>query len=234
MIEKIITSKTRRKLLNLFLAHIDDRYYLRELERMLNESLSPLRRQLLRLVSMGILVTEEEANLKYYRLNKNFEGIEELRKLVLGKSVIASEAKQSQEEIASAASQPRNDMLAAAPGPKNDMPDLGQGRVLPSSRRIKYDLVALVLVSLFVLGASAFVVYTSTKNITQVASMIGKKEAASNAKAWIEKKDARDLTSRAAGTMPDEMTSRRWKVVPGNAPAFSTGAVEGTKSSKEL
>ena len=74
MIEKLVTSKTRINILKLFLSHIDDRYYLRELERMLGESLSPLRRQLVKLAEMGILITEEEANLKYYRLNKNFEG----------------------------------------------------------------------------------------------------------------------------------------------------------------
>lgn len=91
MIEKLVTSKTRIKILNLFLSHIDDRYYLRELERMLDESLSPLRRQLVKLTDMGILIIEEEANLKYYRLNKNFEGLEELKGLILGKEVIASE-----------------------------------------------------------------------------------------------------------------------------------------------
>ncbi|MEK6733127.1 MAG: transcriptional regulator, partial [Candidatus Omnitrophota bacterium] len=61
MIEKLVNSKTRIKILKLFLSHIDDRYYLRELERMLEESLSPLRRQLVKLTRMGILVVEEEA-----------------------------------------------------------------------------------------------------------------------------------------------------------------------------
>ena len=65
MIEKLVNSKTRIKILKLFLSHIDDRYYLRELERMLEESLSPLRRQLVKLTRMGILVVEEEENLKY-------------------------------------------------------------------------------------------------------------------------------------------------------------------------
>ncbi len=90
MIEKLVTSKTRIKILKLFLSHIDDRYYLRELERLLDESLSPLRRQLVKLANMGILITEEEANLKYYRLNKNFEGLEELKELVLEKKRLAS------------------------------------------------------------------------------------------------------------------------------------------------
>ena len=59
MIEKIVTSKTRAKLLKLFLANMDSRYYLRELERMLDESLSPLRRQLVKMTKMGILRTVE-------------------------------------------------------------------------------------------------------------------------------------------------------------------------------
>src|SRR3990167_9984943 len=83
MIEKLVNSKTRLKILKLFLTHIDDRYYLRELERMLDESLSPLRRQLVKLTQLGILIVEEEANLKYYKLNKGFEGLEELKRIVL-------------------------------------------------------------------------------------------------------------------------------------------------------
>ena len=90
MIEKLVTSKTRIKILELFLSNIDYRYYLRELERMLDESLSPLRRQLVKLTRLGILIVEEEANLKYYKINKNFEGLEELRGLILRKDGIAS------------------------------------------------------------------------------------------------------------------------------------------------
>lgn len=148
MIEKLVNSKTRLKILKLFLSHIDDRYYLRELERLLGESLSPLRRQLLKLTSMGILIVEEEANLKYYRLNKNFEGLEELRKMVLGEGL----------EIASLPLVARNDDFQAVSTPK----------------QFRYDLVALSFISLFVLITAIFVGYVNMKNVKQVVSLISK------------------------------------------------------------
>lgn len=153
MIEKIITSKTRVKLLNLFLTHIDDRYYLRELERKLDESLSPLRRQLIKLEKMEILITEEEANLKYYRLNKNFAGIEELRNLVLGNvgaQFIAPE---------------RTTPAVAAQG----------AAAIPAQKRVRYDIAVLTVVSFFVLLTAAFIVYSSARNMKWVAGLVSEK-----------------------------------------------------------
>ncbi|MFH1854019.1 MAG: winged helix-turn-helix domain-containing protein [Candidatus Omnitrophota bacterium] len=212
MIEKIVTSKTRVKLLNLFLTHIDDRYYLRELERMLDESLSPLRRQLLKLVEMGILITEEEANLKYYKLNKSFEGIEELRKLVLGQDHVAAASYLSRAQSRDAAQQP----MAAQGAATTTQPD----RIPP--KRVRYDLDVLTVVSIFVLVTAVFVLYTSTSSMKQVTRLISSKPAENISK------------TIAKPTRPEEMVSKKWKVLPGNYPAFSTGETGGTKNSNEL
>ena len=226
MIEKIITSKTHVKLLILFLTHIDDRYYLRELERKLDESLSPLRRQLMKLEKMGILVTEEEANLKYYRLNKNFTGMEELRRLVLGKEIASS----SLDKLGT----PRNDNAdqIASPrrgGDRND--NAGQIASAPVAsrddntgrKRTKYDIAILTTISLFVLAVAAFMVYTNTKNIEQVASLVSEKAIEGRASS----------AAAATRTRPDEMISRRWKLLPGNVPVLSSGETGG-KRSEEL
>ena len=224
MIEKLVTSKTRIKILNLFLSHIDDRYYLRELERMLDESLSPLRRQLVKLVSMGILIVEEEANLKYYRLNKNFEGLEELKELVLGKYVIArspdfigatkqsdpkghSERSEESQEIASLSSFARNDNLQAVSTPK----------------QFRYDLAILSFVSVFVLATAMFVVYANNKNIKMVSGLVVKNQGM-------------EITSArlAAPASNGEMASKKWKVMPGNVPVLSDGETGEDKKSKEL
>ena len=143
MIEKLVNSKTRIKILNLFLSHIDDRYYLRELERMLDESLSPLRRQLLKLTSMGILITEEEANLKYYRLNKNFEGLEELKRFVLKEETPFHP-------------------WGGTPGVERSS----------APKQFRYDLAILSFISVFVLATAMFVVYANNKNIKQVAKLV--------------------------------------------------------------
>ncbi|NQV03918.1 MAG: winged helix-turn-helix transcriptional regulator [Candidatus Omnitrophica bacterium] len=205
MIEKIVTSKTRVKLLKLFLTNIDDRYYLRELERLLDESLSPLRRQLLKLEKMEILTVEYEANLKYYRLNKNFTGIEELINSVLGPTETPQIVKPEPQII-----QESKPNLQPVTGPP---------------RRMKYDLVVLILVSLFVLGTSVFVVYTSRKNIKQIAGL-------SEAKPQTET-DIKDRTLSKPGG-PDEMISRRWKVRAGTMPALSSGVAGREKNTEEL
>jgi len=243
MLEKIITSKTRIKILKLFLTNIDDRYYLRELERKLDESLSPLRRQLMKLQNMGILIVEYEANLKYYRLNKNFTGIEELRKLVLGRDIVGAEQKEARPaspEIARLASRAKR--ASAAPiarAPRNDVPaPQPQQPAVPIAaetvsrttqkqflRFLKFDVAMVTLVSIFVLAAVTFAVYISTRNITQVAGLIS--ERTTQGPVTLSGKNA-------TATRPDEMVSRRWKVLPGNAPALSSGETGGEKRSEEL
>ena len=224
MIEKIVTSKTRVKLLKLFLTNIDNRYYLRELERMLDESLSPLRRQLIRLEKMEILITEQEANLKYYRLNRNFDGIEELRKLVLGQgqsaAVIASEP---------SVSQPSDGTIINAQGvavaPNTNKPQ-------PAPKRVRYDIAVLTVVSFFVLATAVFVVYTSTKNIKQVADLV----SVSGPKSVFEDEGMQAVHSPASNAT-GEMASRRWKLFPGSVPVFSDiepASQENGEKSKEL
>ena len=186
MIEKLVNSKTRIKILKLFLSHIEDRYYLRELERMLEESLSPLRRQLVKLTRMGILVVEEEANLKYYRVNKNFEGLEDLKKIILEK-MDNEIIKANEPETVMSRSEDIVEIETTVP------------------KHFRYDLVLLSFISLFVLTTAIFVVYMNARNIRQVAKMITVTPASSQF-AIGTKLDAAN----------GEMASKKWKVLPGN------------------
>lgn len=83
MLEGIIISKTTRKILTLFVANPDSRFYIRQLERILNEPVSAVRRQLQRLYAAGILLAAQEANLKYYQINKNCPIFEEIKDMIL-------------------------------------------------------------------------------------------------------------------------------------------------------
>ena len=223
MIEKIITSKTRVKLLNLFLTHIDDRYYLRELERKLDESLSPLRRQLLKLEKMGILKTEHEANLKYYRLNKEFEGVEELRRLVLGNTEEDRGTNAPNHSLRSGTGH------AEVSAPAEDTePTRKEVVTLPTPKRVKYDIAVLSVISFFVLAVAAFMLYTGTKSAKQVASYVSEKAEAG------PRLFEKSRGSASASSRQDEMVSRRWKVFPGNVPVLSSGETGGEKRSEEL
>jgi hypothetical protein len=96
MLESLITSKTRIKLLLKFFLNINNQGYLRSLESEFNESTNGIRQELNRFESAGLLLTESEGNKKLYRANtlhplfkdinsiiRKFIGVEELLEKVI-------------------------------------------------------------------------------------------------------------------------------------------------------
>ena len=96
MLESLITSKTRIKLLLKFFLNINNQGYLRSLEQEFNESTNGIRHELNRFEQAGLLLTENEGNKKLYRANilhplfkdlnsiiKKFIGVEELLEKVI-------------------------------------------------------------------------------------------------------------------------------------------------------
>lgn len=82
MLQAFFSSKTRVTLLRLFLRDPERRYYLRELSRVLKESMTPIRRELLNLKKIGFLKDVHLANLIYYQVNKDFILFDELSSIV--------------------------------------------------------------------------------------------------------------------------------------------------------
>ncbi len=72
MLDDLITSKTRVKLLNCFLSNLGEMYHVRELVRRVDEEINAVRRELLILEKKGILKKEPRANRVYYYLDKNY------------------------------------------------------------------------------------------------------------------------------------------------------------------
>jgi len=96
MLESLITSKTRIKLLLKFFLNIQNQGYLRSLEQEFNESTNGIRQELNRFESAGLLLTESYGNKKLYRANilhplfkdlnsiiRKFVGVEELLERVI-------------------------------------------------------------------------------------------------------------------------------------------------------
>lgn len=69
MIDQIITSKTRIKLLMKFFLNSDNRSYLRSLEKDFGESTNAIRLELNRFIEADLLRSETEGNKRYYRAN---------------------------------------------------------------------------------------------------------------------------------------------------------------------
>lgn len=82
MIEKLITSQTRRKLLALLFSDEEGRLYLREISRKSKENINAVRKELMSLESIGLVSKSAVANLTYYSLNKDFLLYQELKSMI--------------------------------------------------------------------------------------------------------------------------------------------------------
>lgn len=78
----ITKSKIRQGLLSLFFTNPSQKYYLRQLARILSYSAGSIRRELLRFQKDGLLNTQRAGPLVYYSLNKTHPLFEELKSIV--------------------------------------------------------------------------------------------------------------------------------------------------------
>ncbi|MEM5881547.1 MAG: nucleotidyltransferase domain-containing protein [Candidatus Aenigmatarchaeota archaeon] len=83
MLERLMRSRTRVKLLKLFFLNRGREFYLREIARLTRDNLNSVRRELNNLVKIKIIEERKRGNQKLYKVNKNSPIYEELRKLVL-------------------------------------------------------------------------------------------------------------------------------------------------------
>lgn len=70
MLQDLITSKTRVKLLSLFLENNPEMFHVREVVRRVDEEINAVRRELMLLEKKGVLKKEPRANRVYYYLDK--------------------------------------------------------------------------------------------------------------------------------------------------------------------
>ena len=79
---RITKSKLREALLALYFTNPSKKYYLRELERILNFSVGNIRRELIKLESTGLFLSENKGSLVYYYLNKSYPLFKELKSII--------------------------------------------------------------------------------------------------------------------------------------------------------
>jgi len=82
MLSAIISSKTKRKLLTLLLTNPKRRFYVREMSRGIGENINSVRCELRKLASIGLVSSEKEANLLYYKINTGCPLYKELKNLI--------------------------------------------------------------------------------------------------------------------------------------------------------
>ena len=98
MLADVITSKSRVKLLNVFLTEPYEMFHVRECVRKTGDEINAVRRELQFLEKHGIFVKEQRANRIYYSLDKNYPFYYDLliigsKTIGLGNEVLKNKAK---------------------------------------------------------------------------------------------------------------------------------------------
>ena len=79
MIDALFGSKTRVKLLHLFLNNPGKSFYVREITRLIDEQINSVRRELANMLAVGIITSDTADNKLYYEVNQRFEHYVPLR-----------------------------------------------------------------------------------------------------------------------------------------------------------
>lgn len=73
MIDALFGSKTRVKLLHLFLNNPGQQFYVREITRKIDEQINSVRRELANMIEVGVVTSDSSENKLYYRVNQRYE-----------------------------------------------------------------------------------------------------------------------------------------------------------------
>ncbi|MNH50503.1 hypothetical protein D3C73_21230 [compost metagenome] len=89
MIDALFGSKTRVKLLHLFLNHPGQSFYVREITRTIDEQINSVRRELANMLNVGIITSDSADNKLYYEVNQRYEHYVPLRAIFADQHVEA-------------------------------------------------------------------------------------------------------------------------------------------------
>ena len=92
MIDKLFGSKTRVKLLHLFMNHPGQSFYVREITRLIDEQINSVRRELSNMLEVGIITSQTSDNKLYYEVNQRYEFYTALRAIFAGEPITAEQA----------------------------------------------------------------------------------------------------------------------------------------------
>lgn len=91
MIDKLFGSKTRVKLLHLFMNHPGQSFYVREITRLIDEQINSVRRELSNMLEVGVITSDTADNKLYYQVNQRYEFYTALRAIFAGEPITAEQ-----------------------------------------------------------------------------------------------------------------------------------------------
>ena len=213
MLETLVSSRIRRTLLEHILAHPDERFYLRGLAKHLGLSVSPLRRELLRLEQLGLLRAYDEANVRFYIVNQSCPMFQQL------KQAASLPTAQSGELLASGFAKPVDPPgqmptaqplppVASAPEPAGAVtprPVVRASRTFHITQTLR-DLLSVVVTTVLLAGMFGVIVYFG----------VPKAEAPRRTPSrMLQLSPVVPTTAQPQRSTTGEMKSSRWRVMPG-------------------
>lgn len=98
MFDQLFGSKTRVKLLSLFLNNPGRAFFVREITRKIDEQINSVRRELSNLLSIGIIKSEGQNNKLYYEVNPKYQHYGQLRDIFASIPIKSKAFKETKEE----------------------------------------------------------------------------------------------------------------------------------------
>ncbi|MDR1196882.1 MAG: transcriptional regulator [Candidatus Nomurabacteria bacterium] len=95
MIDALFGSKTRVKLLYLFMNNPERTFYVREITRKIDEQINSVRRELSNMLNIGIIKSDSKDNKIFYGVNKSYTFYAPLRKIFTSKELSAEKEDES-------------------------------------------------------------------------------------------------------------------------------------------
>ena len=98
MIDALFGSKTRVKLLHLFLNNPGKAFYVREITRLIDEQINSVRRELANMLEVGIITSNNMDNKLYYEVSQRYEHYVPLRAIFADQKVasVAADTKSTE------------------------------------------------------------------------------------------------------------------------------------------
>lgn len=101
MIDALFGSKTRVKLLHLFLNHPGQSFYVREITRLIDEQINSVRRELANMLNVGVITSDSADNKLYYQVNQRYDFYSPLRAIFANEPMDASKPSLSDSDLVS-------------------------------------------------------------------------------------------------------------------------------------
>ena len=98
MIDALFGSKTRVKLLHLFLNHPGQSFYVREITRLVDEQINSVRRELSNMLEVGVILSNNADNKLYYEVNQRYDYYLALRAIFANEAIDAPATPKKKDE----------------------------------------------------------------------------------------------------------------------------------------